>query len=1296
MRALLLWCLAATTSALAAPARGTDALVSVGACVAESRLAADRAPVVLRVSPWPGGGAQVTLGVRWDDPLGNTEMDALDARPVGDVVAYAATKAAEPSKARALPVFRGQKDARNKNIGDADENPKVSSSPLADSVAAARAPAPGDVGATVIAIDPGVSLATASAAVETALAVVRSVPRDEEVAVFALLRDPLEREKPLLVADFQSPRLGGLRHVERRTRAFLNAFEKKLVHTSQGTNETNEDRGDARRDDTDTETRRDDSSFLFDSLLGELARWRLDPEGPAARDVVVVAPTTPKTLVRLATTSETSETKVTSSFSVASSFSSSSTGSSSPVLETSIPEGGGWALTLMLADRSYPPRIETFQTGSKTRVSVIATGWGARAAAARATLVRARRRSIARVGVCFGETTSTRGDADRSVVSFRVRVGSDFFRCAVPAPRGVASPFGVSAKHDVTEKKNDAFFDSSRETCSARAAASDAYPYPDAIAIWMSSSQRVSFDAKRSFFKGTHRASLFAKTETEARVQFLSDTTGEALPSFRASVRNETRTRAKSEAPRHERVASEDDDARNGGVKNGALAPPLDATVRFRGVSSLRDCARRKSMKVNLKGQGRFRLAPGSAGDAFLLISMCYDDRYVKSKLVFSLAKRLGAFPHAARYVRVLIENPLRPASSDGRDPVVENEGLYLLVDDPASSLERRFARLETVVRRRNDAKRATEPGKGTPEVKRPKALDLESTYLRRYDRLALVAATCATSEPSLETAPRDVADAAGETSSTGVRCYEALDERLDLEQYFRWTALMTLVGSGDHVDETWFYASDEKISSSLQSRETDSRSERGIRSRYRIHAWDPDDAFQPCHHSGLNALRDPHGLLICAEGDLDKVFKRDHRTYAAYVDALEWTLRKALTAEVLRFVAEVEVFDALRFALVDDATAAGLAELVAANPDARTRRGALADIEGSLLFYAWTLRERRRTLLRRVARYRDFSRGTASDGTKPFSAKRTPARAALRREHARFPFEVDRGVFRGFLDEARRSETTRKMRTTSSESSHHRSEFVFSASVREYRYDAAPGSGFQELVARDVALENRPATRFSHGESKNRSVQVAALSTETKPLHVPPVILPVNAEVTYGNATYRAPPSETRVACFFFQSVSHDGDDSHPQSTERFLTPSLTTRAVSSSDGFSVSDGDRVSDAFRGANGKENATSSSCALRGARVVDARTGKLVGKKDAFDYAAFFAAGDGFVSVRFATKRRRDVTFTKLSGDAFERHGWVPIKLAPGERFETRTALSVFHRDWLPFPGGVLRLETAKE
>ena len=137
-----------------------------------------------------------------------------------------------------------------------------------------------------------------------------------------------------------------------------------------------------------------------------------------------------------------------------------------------------------------------------------------------------------------------------------------------------------------------------------------------------------------------------------------------------------------------------------------------------------------------------------------------------------------------------------------------KRQGLYLLVDDPVSSLERRFARVETVVRRRNDAKRSREPGKGTPEVKRPKSDEKRGlrnqAALRRYDRLARVAGTCATSR-------RTAAAADG-----GLPCYEALDERLDLEQYFRWTALMTLVGSGDHVDETWFYASNENAAASF------------------------------------------------------------------------------------------------------------------------------------------------------------------------------------------------------------------------------------------------------------------------------------------------------------------------------------------------------------------------------------------------------------------------------------------------------------------------------------------------
>ena len=202
MRALPLWCLAVTASTLAAPARASvDALVSVGACVAESRPAGHRPPVVLRVWPWVGGGAQVTLGVRWDDPLGDTESDTAHARSARDVAAQAAQSAAEPSPPRALLINGSRADA-TKISGDAFFQ-----------VATARAGGDGSVvGATVIAIDPGSSLATAAAAVETALAVTRGVPRDEEVAVFALVSERLsktsleKKQKPLLVADFRAPR----------------------------------------------------------------------------------------------------------------------------------------------------------------------------------------------------------------------------------------------------------------------------------------------------------------------------------------------------------------------------------------------------------------------------------------------------------------------------------------------------------------------------------------------------------------------------------------------------------------------------------------------------------------------------------------------------------------------------------------------------------------------------------------------------------------------------------------------------------------------------------------------------------------------------------------------------------------------------------------------------------------------------------------------------------------------------------------------------------------------------------
>ena len=197
---------------------------------------------------------------------------------------------------------------------------------------------------------------------------------------------------------------------------------------------------------------------------------------------------------------------------------------------------------------------------------------------------------------------------------------------------------------------------------------------------------------------------------------------------------------------------------------------------------------------------------------------------------------------------------------------------------------------------------------------------------------------------------------------------------------------------------------------------------------RYPVHASPPDDAFQPCHHlANAPSVRDPHGLLVCAEGDLDKVFARDPRTYAAYVDALEWTLRAGADVGSHRTRGGERDHGRVARCAGRRAVAAGLAELVAANPDARTRRGALADIEGSPEFYtggrprtaANALPPRRAVPgLRRVGgalRGGRFANGTATDKiTVPFEPKRTPARSALRREAARDPIRGTRVCFEG------------------------------------------------------------------------------------------------------------------------------------------------------------------------------------------------------------------------------------------------------------------------------------------
>ena len=526
--------------------------------------------------------------------------------------------------------------------------------------------------------------------------------------------------------------------------------------------------------------------------------------------------------------------------------------------------------------------------------------------------------------------------------------------------------------------------------------------------------------------------------------------------------------------------------------------------------------------------------------------------------------------------------------------------------------------------------------------MKRPKSDEKRGlrnqAALRRYDRLARVAGTCATSR-------RAAAAADG-----GLLCYEALDERLDLEQYFRWTALMTLVGSGDHVDETWFYASNENAATSFfdaaaaaASRsvaETDRSRANATRFgesafdvsdssgaddggsdarfartfRYRVHAWDPDDAFQPCHHSGANALRDPHGLLVCAEGDLDKVFARDPRTYAAYVDALEWTLRQVLTLEVIEHAAANRSWPSGRCW----STAPRGGRSCRREPGRAHAAGA-ADIKGSLRFTRGrsanggerSCAGRAVPGLRRVggdAAEDDFSNGTVTDKITGPVSPTPPARSALRREAARFPFEVDKGLFR-------RRWALRRL--------------VFSASAREYRYDAAPGSGVQELVARGVAFEN---------ESSRTSQATNAANIERLEISLPTVYVPVRAEVRYETVTYVAPPSETRVACFappFDDGAVVDHDASRIANADAASMNGFGDDELGDDDSFFAN---LAADSAAAANAS---FAFRCALRGSRIVDSGTGETLESLDAVAFAAVSTAS--WLSVHGEPRRQRGAT-----------------------------------------------------
>ena len=340
------------------------------------------------------------------------------------------------------------------------------------------------------------------------------------------------------------------------------------------------------------------------------------------------------------------------------------------------------------------------------------------------------------------------------------------------------------------------------------------------------------------------------------------------------------------------------------------VGEPIQAKAHFRGHTSL--SCERKNYNVNLDGGRKRRLMPGAASDELYLISMCKDEGYFNQTFANRLLQPLGIFPLDFRYVKVTLNG--------------KSQGVYMMLEDPTETLLDDHLALASIIRRRFD------PEDKPEDIKWPDGDGAEAALLRYKEVMAI-----ATEAPEDEVLPR-------------------LREAMDIDGYLLWMAFNTFMVNGDYVDEAYFYGA----------------AEAGGPVWFQQMGWDPDDLFSACHHASKFALVDPHGILYCAEGDLDQAILRSKAVYDRYVELLEG-LMTTLTADKLE--AKMAEIRAELFAVLDDDMAAAMVVLAESHPEAATAAGAkkvirelmdemLADAEAS-----------RAALLAKIATYKEASK---------------------------------------------------------------------------------------------------------------------------------------------------------------------------------------------------------------------------------------------------------------------------------------------------------------------------------
>jgi spore coat protein H len=273
--------------------------------------------------------------------------------------------------------------------------------------------------------------------------------------------------------------------------------------------------------------------------------------------------------------------------------------------------------------------------------------------------------------------------------------------------------------------------------------------------------------------------------------------------------------------------------------------------IKTRGKSALR--YQRKSFAVVLHEELSL---PGRNGldrvqlRRFKLISMAMDYTYIENRIGLGILEEQGVMPLFYRFVELKING--------------DTQGIYLLMEDPEQYYLENGS--EFILRR--GYYNSIADAEYSPSYQNIPMENYETRFKEIYSSL---------------------------TSLQGEALYNALNERLDLEQYFRKMGIDYLLQNGDYTDEVYLYA--------LLHQD---------KPRFSIIPWDYDDLFRSYPHEvGLTwgtgrLLGDRHyathqdildeigdKMIFSIEDDLDYSIAIDPYLYARYESTLVAMLEK-------------------------------------------------------------------------------------------------------------------------------------------------------------------------------------------------------------------------------------------------------------------------------------------------------------------------------------------------------------------------------------------------------------------